>query len=162
MSNKLTKSALMREIGEAVQAFQEGTDAVDEAAAEALGVNRTDLRILSILDRRGALAIGALGIAAGLSKPAMTAAIDRLQAAGLARRQASEADRRSATVTLTEKARAAVAEIWGPLGASAPELLSRYTIAELQLLAGFLRDAQALQTEHAARIRALKPRKRRR
>lgn len=139
----------------AIQAFQEGTDAVDEAASAALGVGRTDLRILSILDRRGELAMGTLTAAAGLSKPAMTAAIDRLERAGLVRRKASAVDRRSAMVVLTDEARTAIAEIYGPLGAAAPKILARYSVAELELVAGFVRAAESLQAEHAARIRDL-------
>ena len=43
--------ALLAAVGDAVQAFQDATDEVDDAVSRRLGLNRTDLRCLSVLTR---------------------------------------------------------------------------------------------------------------
>ena len=82
-------------IGQRVQAFQDATDEVDEAVARRLRLNRTDLRCLSVLSQAGAMSASALADAAGLTRGAMTTALDRLEAAGYARRVWDQQDRRA-------------------------------------------------------------------
>jgi DNA-binding MarR family transcriptional regulator len=159
MSNQLDKAALVRAIGHGIQALQETTDALDEAVAECMGINRTDMRLLSILDRCGPMTLGALGAEGGLSKPAMTSAIDRLERAGHVRREPSAVDRRSVTVTMTEPARRQVRELYGPIGAQGAELLGGLSLRDLGVLHHFLEAADALQKGHAARIRAMRQRR---
>ena len=48
-----SRTELVQAIGEHVQAFQEGTDEIDELVGRRLGLNRTDLRCLSVLARAG-------------------------------------------------------------------------------------------------------------
>ena len=74
---------LLRALGERVQAFQDATDEVDEAVARILRLNRTDLRCLSVLSQAGAISASALADATGLTRGAMTTALDRLEAGWL-------------------------------------------------------------------------------
>ena len=55
------KGALVAAVGQAVKAFQDATDAFDEAAAQWLGINRTDLRCLGIIAERGPVSVGDVG-----------------------------------------------------------------------------------------------------
>jgi DNA-binding MarR family transcriptional regulator len=71
-----------REIAE----FQSASDLVDDAAAERLGINGTDLRCLGLLFTRGSTGAGRLARASGLRPAATTTALDRLERAGYARR----------------------------------------------------------------------------
>src|SRR5919202_4753035 len=84
-----TRAHLVAEVASEVGEFQSAVDVVDEAAATRLGINRTDLRVLGVLFRRGPMAVGQLARIAGLSPGAMTVAIDRLERAGYARRGAA-------------------------------------------------------------------------
>src|SRR4028119_1051891 len=56
-------------------------DLFEEAACAALGVGRSDLRALNLLEH-GPLGPSALADALGLSRAAVTALLDRLEAAG--------------------------------------------------------------------------------
>src|SRR5437762_12908161 len=89
MSNHIRRELAVA-IGRAVMAFQDATDEVDEAAARRLGLNRTDLRCLSVLWQRDGLGASELAEAAGLTRGAMTTVLDRLEASGYARRARSE------------------------------------------------------------------------
>ncbi len=138
---------------QAVAAFQDSTDRVDEAAAGRLGLNRTDLRCLGILTRAGPLTAGQLAAAAGLSPGAATTAMDRLARAGYAQRTRDEQDRRRVTVQATPAAHERSDEIWGPIGQESYERLSHRSDNQLRVILDFLEEGQQLQNEHAARIR---------
>lgn len=137
----------------AVHDLQDATDLIDELAARRLGVNRTDVRCLSRLTARGPLTASELAAGAGLTGGAATTAIDRLERAGLAERVRDTADRRRVLVHLSERGRAAVEEVWGPIAAEAQAGLRRYTVAELEVVETFLRLALLNQTRHAERLR---------
>jgi DNA-binding MarR family transcriptional regulator len=95
---------LYAELGDEVRANQRATDEVDELLAEALGINRTDARCMDLLDQHGRMTAGELAEASRLTSGAITAVIDRLERAGIARRVPDPSDRRRVLVEPTEKA----------------------------------------------------------
>ncbi|GAA3336721.1 hypothetical protein GCM10020358_10370 [Amorphoplanes nipponensis] len=135
--------------------FGAAADAVDEAAAATLGINRTDLRILGLVHAAGTLSATALAGAAKLSPAATTTAIHRLGAAGYLTRTVDENDRRRAVVALTPAAGELLDRVYGPVAAAGRRVLAGYSEAELRLIAGFLRRGVELQLAEADRIRAL-------
>lgn len=153
MMSTREREALLGEVARAVALFQTATDLVDEAAAQRLGINRTDLRCLGLLYSHGTLNAGRLAAAAGLSPGAATAAIDRLERAGYAQRTRAGADRRGVLVEATAEALVRLAEIYGPVGAAGMERLARYSDAELRLFRDFLEEGRHMQVAQAARIR---------
>jgi DNA-binding MarR family transcriptional regulator len=132
--------------------WQNEAQAFDEAASQRLGVNQTDLRCLSVLAFHGAMSVGKLAEASGLSPGAMTAAVDRWEKAGYARRSHGKKDRRSVFVELTPRAIRRTAEIWGPLSAEGAAMLQRYTTDELLFLQRFLESSREFQIEQTARL----------
>jgi DNA-binding MarR family transcriptional regulator len=156
MSRELSdeREGLYAELGDEVRASQRATDVVDELMAVLLGINRTDGRCLDILDQYGSMSAGDLAEASRLSTGAITAVIDRLERAGLARRVPDPKDRRRVLVELTPEAYAAALELmvepmialWRPLG-------DRYTDDELRLFIDFTRRGRELQERHAEWLR---------
>jgi len=148
------REGLYDELGAEVRANQRATDVVDELVTQILGVNRTDARCLDILDEHGSMSAGDLAEASRLSTGAITAVIDRLERAGLARRVPDPADRRRVLVELTPKANETalelmvkpMIELWQPLG-------DRYTEDELRLFIDFTRRGRELQERHAEWLR---------
>src|SRR6266536_2456677 len=88
-----------------VRASQSATDRYDQAVADTIGLNRTDMRCLDLLDREGRLTAGQLAAQTGLTSGAITTAIDRLEKAGQARRVRDTDDRHRIYVEMTEDAR---------------------------------------------------------
>lgn len=152
MSNE-TRETLLAAVAREIAEFQSAADVVDEAAAERLGIIRTDLRCLGLL-MRGLVNAGQLADASGLSPGATTAALDRLERAGYARRVRDPADRRGVLAEATSEALQRIEELYGPIEQEGLERLARYSQAELALLRDFLREGRQLQIEQAARIRA--------
>jgi DNA-binding MarR family transcriptional regulator len=148
----VSKQSAVERAALAAERFGAGADAVDSAAADALGINRTDLRILGALVR-GAMSAGQVAEAVGLSPAAATTAIQRLVSSGYLTRRRDPADRRRAIVDLTPTARRHAELIYGPVGAAGMAELQRYTAAELELIADFLERGHALQLAQAGRIR---------
>ena len=97
-----------------MRALQTDQELFDDLASEHLGVNRTDLRVMDVLSQQGPLTASVLAEASGLSRSALTAAIDRIEALDYVRRVRSAEDRREVRIELTETLHSAAAEIWGP------------------------------------------------
>jgi DNA-binding MarR family transcriptional regulator len=140
-------------LGEQARAHGAAVDALDQAAAERLGVNRTDLRCLDALLRLGQASAGDLGRELGLTTGSVTAMLDRLTRLGYLLREAHPADRRKIVVRPTARAAELAGGIYGPIAAEGAEEISRYTVDELRLIIDFLRRSRQLQERHAARIR---------
>jgi DNA-binding MarR family transcriptional regulator len=76
-------------------------DFLDQAAADYLGINRTDANAIDVIDRHGRITAGELARELRLSTGAITAVVDRLERAGYARRVADPDDRRRVLLEIT-------------------------------------------------------------
>jgi DNA-binding MarR family transcriptional regulator len=145
---------LIDELTVAIRLFQQGADLMDDAATEAMGINRTDGRCLDVLDVNGGrMTAGELAVAAHLSPGAVTTVLDRLERAGYARRVPDQEDRRRVLVELTPLTYQRTGELYGPMGEVGNEAMKDYTDADLELLRDFLRGGWEIQQAQAARIR---------
>ena len=118
----------------AVAAFRDlatALDLLDQVAAARLGIARSDLRCLDILSIRGPLSAGALAEAVGLSAPALSAALRRLEMLDYVRRQHDENDRRTVRVSMTATAATATASLFTEVRAATTTLLTGLDAAEL-------------------------------
>jgi DNA-binding MarR family transcriptional regulator len=148
-----TKTELLSAIGAQVQVFQDATDEVDEAVASRLRLNRTDLRCLSVLSRASGVTASALADAAGLTRAAMTTALDRLEERGYAQRIWDQQDRRAVRVEMTDGARRSIGALYGPLAEEGARVLQAYSTQDLAAVLRYLEDGHRLQRSHAQRIR---------
>ena len=149
-----TKASLIGELIAAYRANSNQDNAFDALAAERLGISRTDLHCLDIVENRGGLTAGELARASGLTTGAVTAVVDRLERAGLARRVRDESDRRKVNVEVTDRHYAESEAIWRPLMEDWQRMLSgRWSVDELRAITEFLRASTELGARHAERIR---------
>ncbi|WP_307793146.1 MarR family transcriptional regulator [Amycolatopsis sp. MtRt-6] len=153
----MSKQSLVTEAAHAAAAFGAANDVVDEAAATAFGVNRTDLRIIGLVAAAGALTAGKLATEASLSPAATTTAIQRLTNAGHLTRRTDADDRRRAVVELTPKAAELLEEVYGPIERAGRALLAEYAPEQLELVIEVLRKGERMQLAEAERIRERKP-----
>ncbi|MBV9417831.1 MAG: MarR family transcriptional regulator [Solirubrobacterales bacterium] len=158
MSSELSleRQQLYAELGDEVRANQRATDVVDELLAELMGINRTDARCIDILEQRGSMSAGDLAEASRLTTGAITAVVDRLERAGLARRVPDPSDRRRVLVEPTEKVFALATELMvEPMRMLYVPMAERYSEDELRLILDFTRRGRELQERHAEWLRAL-------
>jgi DNA-binding MarR family transcriptional regulator len=124
-----------------------------QSIAIRLGLSDSDIEALETLIDTGAATAGRLGELMGLTTGAVTRLIDRLEQAGYVRRVADPADRRRVIVEVVPEKVAAVEAMFGALGGATAEELSRYTEAQLEVIADFLGRMADVTAEEAARLR---------
>lgn len=133
-----------RELSTAVVAFH-------EAVGARLGVGAVDQRALALLGAKGPMTAGALAREINLTPGAVTGVADRLERAGLVRREPDPADRRRVLISAVPDA---FGRVFAGLGAAMADLAARYTPAEQRVIADWvvravdvLREQTRLLTE---------------
>jgi DNA-binding MarR family transcriptional regulator len=145
-----TRAAVLDALGRAGRAHSEATVIFHASLAERLGLNPTDAKVMSLLQRRGPTTAGEIAMSTGLTTASVTALVDRLERRSFVRRLPDPTDRRRVLVEVTEQA---VDRFEGLLGSTArtlADLYDSYTIAQLEVVLDFLtRNAERLRGETA-------------
>jgi DNA-binding MarR family transcriptional regulator len=150
-----TRAELIEQTTAEVRQQQIAYDRFHDAVAAYLGLNRTDIRCLDILDLTGRQTAGELAAGMGLSTGAITAMLDRLERAGYVRRVRDPADRRRVLVEPTELSGERGREIYGPFGEQVEPMFARFTDADLALIRDFLRLGNDFYGVQTSRIEQL-------
>jgi DNA-binding MarR family transcriptional regulator len=153
--DRTTRERLVEEVSAEVAELQAAIDAADQAVADHLGVNRTDLRSLELLLRHGPMTAGRLATELGLTPGSVTTLIDRLERAGYAQRQRDRRNRSRVFVTPSAGLGEAAGELLGERREQARQVGETQTAQQLVLVRDFLRQAGADQVSFAARVRSL-------
>jgi DNA-binding MarR family transcriptional regulator len=146
------KRSVFEDLVAEIRRSQNATDRFDQAVADALGLNRTDMRCMDVIEREGPVPAGKLAQATGLTSGAITTALDRLERAGYARRADDPSDRRRVLVELTEKAREDANSFYTSHVELSEQLYRRYTLPQLKLLLQFVREGREFNEQHAASV----------
>lgn len=137
---------------EACRAFTSAVDVVNQIIAERMGVNRTDHRVLEILNRRGSMTAGDLARAAHLTTGAVTAVVDRLEEVGYVRRVRDTDDRRRVLIERTLESTRTAMRYYRPFMAATSESMTKYSAEELEVVRDFMRGAAELSEEYAEEL----------
>jgi DNA-binding MarR family transcriptional regulator len=147
-----TKRELFDELIYEVRRSQNATDRYDQAVADAVGLNRTDMRCVDVIDREGRVTAGRLADATGLTTGAITTVLDRLERAGYAHRVPDPTDRRRVLVELTPESKLHSGRFYAEHSALAEQLYQRYTTEQLELLLEFVRGSSEFNERKAAEL----------
>jgi DNA-binding MarR family transcriptional regulator len=148
------KRKVFEELIYEVRRSQNATDRFDQAVADAIGINRTDLRCLDVIQREWPVPAGRLAEQTGLTTGAITTVLDRLERAGYARRVRDPNDRRRVLVEPTLDALEGAGDLYGEHIALAERSYKRYTEEELKLLVEWVREGRELNEREAERLEA--------
>jgi DNA-binding MarR family transcriptional regulator len=148
----LSRAELIGRFSLAIRMSQNVSEAFDEHVAERLGVNRTDLRALDILDQRGPISAGELAEAMHLSSGAITTLVDRLERAGYARRRRDKGDRRRVLVETAPKMQQVGESFYAPLFHGTARLLEGYSDEELAALIEFMEQGREMVERELQRL----------
>jgi DNA-binding MarR family transcriptional regulator len=147
------RQTLLDEVAQELNEVGLAAETFEEAAAAALGVNRTDLRCLQTLFRKGAMTAGQLADESGLTPGAITTALDRMEGSGYARRVRDEGDRRRVLVELTDKAREPGEQLYGRIAEESRKRMAGLGDDQLLVIRDYLRHTRDLYLEHADLVR---------
>jgi DNA-binding MarR family transcriptional regulator len=140
--------AVMKEL----RALSTAQDRLDQYAAHRFGINRTDLRALDLIGQAGVTSPTALAAALGMSTGATSAVLDRLEAAGYARREPDPDHRRRTRVRQTARAEELGEVIFGPVIGGTLSEAAAYPDAALASIAEFLSAHRALLNRYLAAV----------
>ncbi len=138
-------------LSDALRAVIVASDRYTDAAASRGTLHRTDLGALSLLMDVGDAEVmtpGRLGVSLGLSSPATTALVDRLEKAGHVRRERLPSDRRAVGIRITDSAIEAGSGLYSPLFEELAAALARVSPADVETATRVLRLAE--EATHAA------------
>lgn len=144
---------LLSEVGELARINQGATNLFDERVGEFLGINNTDGRCLDIISQLGRVSAGQLANEAGLTTGAVTAVVDRLEAAGYVRRNRDPLDRRKIWVEPTDHTVRLIEIIFGVYDLLGPLMMRHFSEAQLEGILAFLRMGTRVNQELAAGLR---------
>jgi DNA-binding MarR family transcriptional regulator len=148
------RAKLMEELHRAMRDASARGVLYSQAVAERIGIGSADLECLDLIALRGPLPAGAIAEAVGLTSGAITGVLDRLERAGLARRERSREDRRIVTVRLLPAVERRVVPLFEPMEKAAMTALADYSDEELRFLLDFFRRASAAAQAALAELQA--------
>jgi len=144
---------LLSQVGELARLNQGATNLFDERIGDFFGINNTDGRCLDIISQHGRLSAGQLANQSGLTTGAVTAVIDRLEAAGYVRRNRDPLDRRKIWIEPTDHTVKLVEIIFGVYDLIGPLMMRHFSETQLEGILAFLRMGTRVNEELAAGIR---------
>jgi len=128
-----------------------------EAVAARLGINHTDFECLGMILLNDGLTAGEIAKASGLTTGAITGVIDRLDRAGLARREPDPKDRRKVHVRPTAKGRAVQNGPYQSFGKAMDRMAESYSDAQIALLIDYFSRAHDVVLKEMEKLKAAPP-----
>lgn len=128
-----------------LQQFAQATDRYVESTGYRHHLHRTDLNALTVILRftmgGNAPTPGELSHELGLSAPATSALLERLENKGYVERLRIDEDRRVVRIRMTQKAKTEGQIMFVPLAASMMEVITNYAEKDITLMTRFMTEA---------------------
>jgi hypothetical protein len=149
------RAALIEHVGYTMRVFMARAVLFQDAVAKRAGLNSTDLQLSSLLMLFGAATPGELAERSGLTAGgAITAAIDRLEQAGIVVRSRDPHDRRRVIVTVNlEAVLAKVGAVYGSVGQRWAAYLNTLTDDQIAFADELFMQAAEFNHEETMRLR---------
>jgi DNA-binding MarR family transcriptional regulator len=145
---KLGRDNVVRELKMHLRQFVVQVIVSNFEATEEVGLNSTDFASLCLLLLHGSAPAGRLAELTGLTTGAVTGLVDRLERAGLVRREIDPTDRRK--VIVVPDARRVERDVFPHFPslqqAATTAFYEEFTIAELEVITDFMSRLASLQT----------------
>lgn len=145
------RSETQRRLGTQGRMLNLAMTGLSHAAAARLGLQAIDQQCIGLLHQAGGMTVGRLAQMAGLTASSITGVVDRLERAGMVRRESDPQDRRRVLVVPVASAEARA--VFAPMAERMATLQAEYTVEELELIAGYMERAVAIMHEVTASLR---------
>ncbi|MBO0883056.1 MAG: MarR family transcriptional regulator, partial [Mycobacterium sp.] len=122
--------------------------------AERMGVVMSDFHCLHVLNRGGPTTAAALAQRVGLTPGSLSRMIDRLEAAGLVKRDPDPHDRRKTLIEPTADGLARISDYYAGLNAHTREVLADFTDDQLDSVLRFVETAHTATQDEIDHLRA--------
>jgi DNA-binding MarR family transcriptional regulator len=130
-----------------IRFFIAGTILFQQKMAERVGLHMTDMQCINLLDLLGPVTPGKLAACTGLTTGGVTVMLDRLEKAGLVKREPNPNDRRSVLVQVNPRKLAKIKALYTVIDRQFEEFLAATPEAELESVANFFSRISAMRRE---------------
>ena len=137
VSRPNARAALLQELEEAMRRSSAQGVLFGQTVANVAGISGSDLECLDFLILGGRVTAGRLAEVTGLTTGAITGVVDRLEKAGLVRRERDDDDRRKVFISIVPENVARIGKYYEHLQRTMQGVFDGYTDAELRLLLRF-------------------------
>jgi len=136
-----------------IRQFIAGTMLFNQSVADRVGLSLTDMQCINLLELLGPSTPGKLAASTGLTTGGVTVMLDRLEKAGLVKRQPNPKDRRSVLVKVDAKKLRKVNSFYSGINQRLEAFLSGRSEAEIQSVITFLSSMNAIRAEHSSELK---------
>lgn len=143
---------LVEQVGRHVRRMGAQSIITSQVVADRFGLHTTDLECLDLIYLRKDVTAGELAKATGLTSGAVTALVDRLEAAGYVERAADPADRRRVLVRIKPDAIKPIEAAYAPIQGQMFALWSTFSERDLRVIADFISRSTDLAVRCADEI----------
>jgi DNA-binding MarR family transcriptional regulator len=140
LSRTKARAALLQELEEAMRRSSAQGVLYGQTVANVAGIANSDLECMDILYLEGRVTAGRLAEVTGLTTGAITGVVDRLEKAGLVRRERDDADRRKVFIAVVPEAIEGIGQFYVPMQQAMEKVFGGYSDAELRLLLRFANE----------------------
>jgi DNA-binding MarR family transcriptional regulator len=155
LSRPKARAALLRELEHAVRRSSAQGVIFGQTVANVAGISNSDLECLDFLNLEGRVTAGRLAEVTGLTTGAITGVVDRLEKAGLVRRERDEADRRKVFIAIVPENVAKIGKFYEHMQRAMQTVFGTYSDAELRLLLRFANQGYATMLAATAELKAM-------
>jgi DNA-binding MarR family transcriptional regulator len=140
LSRTKARAALLQELEEAMRRSSAQGVLYGQTVANVAGIANSDLECMDILYLEGRVTAGRLAEVTGLTTGAITGVVDRLEKAGLVRRERDENDRRKVFIVVVPEAAMKIGQFYVPMQRAMEKVFNTYSDQELRLLLRFANE----------------------
>jgi DNA-binding MarR family transcriptional regulator len=139
--------ALHAELVGQIRRFIAGTILFNQKVADRVGLHLTDMQCVNLLDLLGPVTPGRLAECTGLTTGGVTVMLDRLEKAGVLKRERNPNDRRSVLVRVNPKKLRKINRLYRGINEQLGAFLSETPEAEIRSMAAFFSRMNAIRME---------------
>src|SRR3954468_357313 len=140
LSRPEARAALMEELEHAVRKSSALGVIFGQTVANRVGISSSDLECLDFLSIEGRVTAGRLAELTGLTTGAITGVVDRMEKAGLVRRERDVSDRRKVFIAVVPEAIERLGQFYVPMQQAMEKVFGGYSDQELRLLLRFANE----------------------
>jgi DNA-binding MarR family transcriptional regulator len=155
VSRPKARAALMQELEHAARRSSAQGVMFSQAVANSVGISSSDLECLDFLNLEGRVTAGRLAEVTGLTTGAITGVVDRLEKAGLVRRERDADDRRKVFIRTVPENVAKIGRFYEHMQRAILKDWESYTDAELKLLLRFMTQGYTTMLAATAELKAM-------
>src|SRR6266436_4408710 len=155
LSSLKARTALLQELENAMRRSSAQGVIFGQTVANVAGISGSDLECLDFLNLEGRVTAGRLAEVTGLTTGAITGVVDRLEKAGLVRRERDESDRRKVFIAIVPENVAKIGKFYEHMQRGMVKLWESYSDAELRLLLRFMTQSYTTMLGAIEQLKAM-------